>query len=111
MPLILLTQRLKELDDTVMSHSGELLLSHAPAAGGYGVAPQIDRQIIFKASFGRRMDESSLPTAPPVTSYSVFTAHGSVVTVLDSLGPVGLTGTTSRGGADWLDTGRCSHGC
>ena len=39
-----------ELDDTVMSHSGELLLSHAPAVGGYGVTPEIDRQVTFKAS-------------------------------------------------------------
>ena len=63
----------------MMSHSGELLLSHAPAVGDYGVAPQIDRQVTFKASSGQRMDGSGRPTAPPVTSYSVFTADGSMV--------------------------------
>ena len=78
MPLILLAQRLKELDDTVMSHSGELLLSHAPAVGDYGVAPQIDRQVTFKALSCQLMDGSDRPTAPPATSYSVFTADRSV---------------------------------
>jgi hypothetical protein len=72
----------EELDDTVMSHSGELLLSHAPAAGDYGVAPQIDRQVTLKAFSGRRMDGSDRSRAPPATIYSVFTADGCVVTVL-----------------------------
>ena len=103
MPLILLAQRLKELDDTVMSHSNELLLSHAPAVGDYGVAPQIDRQVTFKALSGQRMDGSGRPTAPPVTSYSVFTADGSVAVVLIREG-------RQKGFSKVLDRGGASHG-
>ena len=59
---------------------GEPLSGHAPAVGGYGAAPQIDRRVTRKASSGQRMDGSGRSEASPATTYSVFTANGSVAT-------------------------------
>ncbi len=58
---------------------GKLLLGHALAVGGYGAAPQTDRRVTRMApSSGRRMDGSGQSEASPATTYSVFTADGSM---------------------------------
>ena len=49
----------RESDGTVRSRViGELLLGHAPATGGHGAAPRLDRRVTLRAPSGLRIDGS-----------------------------------------------------
>ena len=78
MPVLLSAPAAEELDNTVMSHSGELLLGHAPAVGDHGVALRsIDRSLPRQLMASEWMSQIKLGRHS-ATIYSVFTADGSV---------------------------------
>ncbi len=59
--------------------ASKLLLGHAPVLGGCGTTlPKTDRRVTPKALLSRRIDGSGQSWTPPATTYSVFTANGSL---------------------------------
>src|SRR5215213_3974843 len=103
----------RRTDDTVTGYAaGKLLLGHAPVLGGCGQHQRPTDGSLERHLYAvRRMDGSGRSRASPTTTYSVFTANGSVATGSRSVRTHyvrhgGLTRWPSHGGSMLLRSHR-----